>query len=197
MPHRKDIPGWFLDSDFKALERLAAAVPSPGCMIECGSFYGRSAWAWANTVQAGVTVFCVDLWDGIKVSESAAAMLLGELGDQQTFYITEDRFRFYTANCRNIIPIKSDSVEALKRFPDCSADLIFLDGGHTRLHVEAEMREALRVLKPGGVLCGHDFHIDSPGVFWTVIDFAMARGWDLNRELPSGSRIWSMVPVTD
>jgi predicted O-methyltransferase YrrM len=36
-------------------------------------------------------------------------------------------------------------------------DLIFIDGAHDYFSVVNDIRVSLRGLKPGGILCGHDF----------------------------------------
>jgi len=35
-------------------------------------------------------------------------------------------------------------------------DFIFLDDDHTAAHVREEIRLALKILRPGGIVCGHD-----------------------------------------
>jgi len=45
------------------------------------------------------------------------------------------------------------------------ADLIFIDGDHRYCGVTADIPAALLLLKPGGVLCGHDYtNAEWPGV---------------------------------
>jgi len=59
-------------------------------------------------------------------------------------------------------------IELLKAQATESFDLVFLDGDHTRAVVEMEADEATRVLRSGGLLCGHDVYgvFDLAGV-WT------------------------------
>jgi len=51
-----------------------------------------------------------------------------------------------------------DSLVRLRQMGDHSADLIFLDGDHSLAYVRAEFLESLRVLKPRGIVCIHDYH---------------------------------------
>ncbi|OGX24076.1 MAG: hypothetical protein A2787_01525 [Omnitrophica WOR_2 bacterium RIFCSPHIGHO2_01_FULL_48_9] len=44
-----------------------------------------------------------------------------------------------------------------------SCDLIFVDGSHAYSYVKSDTLKALRMLKPGGVLLWHDYHL-APGV---------------------------------
>lgn len=55
-----------------------------------------------------------------------------------------------------------DSKGELSKLAPASADLIFLDGDHSLGYVSVEFLESLRILRPGGVICIHDYH--SPGV---------------------------------
>lgn len=45
--------------------------------------------------------------------------------------------------------------DAAKLLPDAKYDLVFIDSG---LHREGDVRSFLPKVRPGGVLCGHDFY---------------------------------------
>lgn len=49
-----------------------------------------------------------------------------------------------------------DALAFLKARPAEFADFIFLDDDHDRSHVDAELTECERILRPGGIICGHD-----------------------------------------
>ncbi|EKO36047.1 methyltransferase domain protein [SAR86 cluster bacterium SAR86E] len=53
----------------------------------------------------------------------------------------------------------SDDLEVLASIPEESLDLIFIDGNHTYDYVLSDLRNYWPKLKPGGVLCGDDFHM--------------------------------------
>ena len=52
--------------------------------------------------------------------------------------------------------IETDALAWLRQRPAGFADFIFLDDDHTQAHVEAELVECERILRPGGIICGHD-----------------------------------------
>lgn len=58
----------------------------------------------------------------------------------------------------NLTLANRDALEALAEFADESVDFIFLDDDHTPNHVAAEILEAKRVLRGGGVCLVHDVH---------------------------------------
>jgi hypothetical protein len=60
------------------------------------------------------------------------------------------------------------SLEMLESLPDQSCDSIFLDDAHDGITVSAEITIAKSKLKPGGILCGHDFSPKFPGVISAV-----------------------------
>lgn len=56
----------------------------------------------------------------------------------------------------NFTMIEGDALAWLSTQPDESVDFVFLDDDHTATHVGHEVREALRCLRPNGVLAMHD-----------------------------------------
>jgi predicted O-methyltransferase YrrM len=54
--------------------------------------------------------------------------------------------------------VLGDSIAQLKKLAGRSAHLIFLDGDHSLAYVKAEFLESLRILRPEGIICIHDYH---------------------------------------
>lgn len=55
----------------------------------------------------------------------------------------------------NVIGVTGKAEEFLATFEGV-ADFIFLDDDHTAAHVREEIRLALKILRPGGIICVHD-----------------------------------------
>lgn len=53
--------------------------------------------------------------------------------------------------------IKKPSVEAAKDYPDNHFDFVYIDGDHSYKGAKEDMVAWYPKVKPGGILCGHDF----------------------------------------
>lgn len=62
------------------------------------------------------------------------------------------------------------SVEGAYRSPDGLA-FVYLDAGHTYPEVSADIYHWRKKIRPGGILCGHDFEPSTPGVSRAVEEF--------------------------
>jgi len=85
----------------------------------------------------------------------------------------------------NVCAFKQSSLIADKFFPDRFFDLIFFDTLHHYEHVNAEINLYKKKIKPGGILCGHDYVNTIPGVVQAVkenfIDFKVESVvWSVN-----------------
>lgn len=163
MPYRLDIPGWMPEQDLQYIETLAARVPDHGRIIEVGSFYGRSAWAWARSAPSA-TVHCIDLWLGCTVEEPNS--------HSNVSVFDERHFVEFTKDCGNITRTRGDSNRVLPTLPQQTYDLIFLDGAHTNPQYENDLELAFPLLKNGGILCGHDFISAWPDIIRATTYFA-------------------------
>jgi len=89
--------------------------------------------------------------------------------------------------------LRETSAEALSRFDDRSLDLVFVDGDHSYGHCKHDVVNWGRKVRPGGVLCGHDFALEFPGCVQAVLE-----------EIPAGQVLrlggdatwWWFVPPT-
>lgn len=119
-------------------------------IVEVGSFVGRSALALANR---GDVVYCVDTWCGGGADNVAEVYKIPGA--------TEAIFGQFMRNCRDklfgkIFPCRGPSVEWARDWP-FQADMVFIDADHTEAAVRADLLAWRKHVKPGGVLCGHDY----------------------------------------
>jgi len=61
---------------------------------------------------------------------------------------------------------RRDTTAAAAEFSDASFDFVYVDGTHTREKCAADIAAWLPKIKPGGLLCGHDYGRGEP--FWGV-----------------------------
>lgn len=146
--------------DLVALQGLVRRLGAPR-VVEIGSWLGCSALAM---VEAGASrVFCVDTWRG---TDDPA---------DETFAAARgvDVYRFFLRNVgvlcpSRIIPCPGESLPWAKAWK-WQADLVFLDADHRYEAVAADIAAWTPLVRPGGILCGHDFSRDGwPGVVRAV-----------------------------
>jgi predicted O-methyltransferase YrrM len=85
--------------------------------------------------------------------------------------------------------LKMTSLEAAKYFNDGEVDFVFIDGAHDYDNVKADIAAWLPKLKPDGILAGHDYCANYPGVIKAVKEagfdyYLMGDVWIMNREIP-------------
>lgn len=76
-------------------------------------------------------------------------------------------------------PIKKTSAEAAKDFANMSLDFAFIDADHNYMSVRQDIHTWLPKIKPGGILCGHDYGDARFGVGKAVDEFAEFHGYRL------------------
>ena len=84
--------------------------------------------------------------------------------------------------------IRAASVDAARDMAPASLDFVFVDADHSYGSVSADIAAWLPTLKPGGLLCGHDYRIPGehnrrgwPGVVRAVDEFIAAHSLALDR----------------
>jgi hypothetical protein len=80
-----------------------------------------------------------------------------------------NRFKEFISEGRSEC-IKSDSKNCIDRFKDESIDFIYIDGDHNYEGVMNDLKYYSK-LKPGGIICGHDFSNSWPGTVRAVKEF--------------------------
>lgn len=189
MPYDLSIPGWMKEADLKVIEKLAQQVPVKGSIVDVGSFLGRSAVAWASSAPTA-TVHCIDKWPdkGRFEAPNRNPEPAGDLSRYTGSY--EDTFGKLTAPYSNIHAHRG--ISTATDWPFHNVDLVFLDAMQTLKGLTAELGVWRPRLRPGGLLCGHDFTsadrlID---VAKAVMLFAPSHGFNIF--VPCGSTIWML-----
>lgn len=102
-------------------------------IVEIGCFKGTTARAMADNT-AGM-VYCVDYWP-----------------DQKIF----DTFIENMSDLNNVRIQRMRSVDAAIALRGCTFDMAFIDADHEYQSVRDDILAWRPLLKPGGLLCGHD-----------------------------------------
>lgn len=135
---------------------LATQARQRDLIVEFGSLHGRSTRALADN-NNGV-IWAVDPWSGSYLTESGS-----EVANLNTFVMP-----YFIRNLRDhidtgrVIPVRDYSYNFNSPF---LVDMVFLDGDHRYKTVVRDIEKAFEMLKPNGLICGHDYgHPLWPGV---------------------------------
>lgn len=180
--------GYFTHADIATYRRLVQQIPAGGSMVEIGSHLGKSLCSVADIIRDRfLKVACVDLWHD-NWSPSGRSEHSGEAGSNRL-----ERFR---ENCQKfeLEPdiLRGTSKEMAAKVEDGSLDLIFIDAGHTFDDVMADIAAWRPKLRPGGILCGHDYHHNN--FDWVDVKRAVHTAFHVPEfiDLGVGGFIWQM-----
>lgn len=148
LPYNLNIPGQVSEFQLQAIEVVASLVPKGGCVVEVGSLFGRSSWAWAKSVPQDATVYCIDPWEGnqgVRSMEHAHGIKYGI-----------DQFKEYTKDCLNVRPIQAYSPDGIGDW-NVPVDVYYEDAVHTNPILERNVKFWTSRLSPNGIACGDDY----------------------------------------
>lgn len=145
------IPGWFCLREANVYRELAGRVIPPfaeGLIIEVGTHAGKSLMAIADLGR----IICVDTWADNEIYELFIANLVKHnlLG--------------------KVTLLRMPSLDAARILSNAGvkADLIFIDASHDEQSVTLDIAAWTPIVRPGGIICGHDYHETWPGVIAAV-----------------------------
>ncbi|XP_023514987.1 uncharacterized protein LOC111779144 [Cucurbita pepo subsp. pepo] len=178
--HPKKIKGW--GSTGAVFENLVRQV-KPRTIIEVGSFLGASATHMANlTRQLGLDtqILCVDDFRGWPGFLDRFKDLWMINGDVSLLYQFMQNVVAMNAS-DSVIPLPFSTGSVLDSLCEWGVygDLIEVDAGHDFNSAWSDINRAYRILRPGGVLFGHDYFTaaDNRGVRRAVNLFAQINGF--------------------
>jgi hypothetical protein len=173
------IPGQMAPAELDRLARLARGVPPNGCIVEVGSLFGLSSRTLAKNALTSVTVYCIDSW----VREPWMSFVEQQAGQVLSF----ESFRNNVAGISNIIPLRGYSPRDVIGWQR-TVDLVFEDSVHSNPVLHENLSFWARFVRPGGIICGHDYCDEFPDVTAEVDRLAAHFG---TRAEVTGT-LWSM-----
>jgi len=174
------IDGWLTIEEADALYQAAVEIPECGCIVEIGSFKGRSTYALALGCQdSGVAkrVYAVDPFTGNP--NEARFFPAGFKAD-----FDRNLEQFIKANI--VIPRVMSSAGAVLH--NYKPNLVFIDGSHIYEDVIFDLISWWRELVAGGRMAVHDSTGTHPPVMDALRDFL--RSHNLHVETTTGSISW-------
>ncbi len=144
LPNRPRIESFIALIEAYALSTAAAGAPR---VLEVGSAWGYSTILMA---QAGSCVTAVDPHQ--------------DFGSRGRFFENVRRYGML----HRVKPVYEFSQNYLPSLADASFDLAFIDGDHGEPAASFDCQQALRLVRPGGLIAVHDYSPRWPGVISAV-----------------------------
>lgn len=171
----RSLRGHGTDAQYEGLARLASLVTEPHCIVEIGTFRGKSAAYMASAASEGVVVYTIDPHDlpgyragtGIKHSRRnysdpkirlEAQTVINDLG-------LHDR----------CVMIRDFGEEVGRRWDGPQVGLLYIDGDHREGAVRRDFSAWEKHLAPNATVVFDDHTSNFPGVF-ILIDRLEAKG---------------------
>lgn len=181
----RDIPGWNHDIDPWA-EWIAPRIPQGGTYLEIGVFLGASL-AKMGELRPDINLIAVDPW----IADPAP----GWAGLGIFAHEVEARGSLFLAFIHNMKTFAPDVLRRTRVIQGTAAtvgllqpvDMIFIDGAHDYASVRADLRAFAPYVRGGGIISGHDYTPDFPGVVDAVDEYL---GRKPNLGTPDGKGGW-------
>ena len=122
------------------LNKFARNISNRGILVEIGSYLGASSLVLSRANKKN-TLYCIDTWNNDAMSEGK--------------WDTMNSFMHNTRHCKNIVPLRMWSTEAINKIPEYF-DMIFVDGDHSYDGVKKDIDLYFPRLKSGGIITMHD-----------------------------------------
>jgi predicted O-methyltransferase YrrM len=135
-------------------------------ILEIGTWAGASAITWATAIQKlgrEGKVTCVDQWQPYFVEQLEVAPHYRAMNqaakDDKIFKLFLHNIR--AAKVSHMIDyLVGDANKVLPELPSDSFDIIYIDGSHVYENVRADIKQAKRLIREGGIICGDDLELE-------------------------------------
>jgi SAM-dependent methyltransferase len=139
-------------------KQMVDKFPSGSKFVEVGSWKGKSSAYMAVEIansRKDIEFTCIDTWEGSVEHQ-------GDENLHQLYDVFIDNMKpleeFYT-------PMRMASQDAVCQFDDASLDFVFIDASHEYEDVKEDIKAWIKKVKPGGILAGHDYYVNTQDFF--------------------------------
>lgn len=138
-------------SDPEDLRFLAEVAAPCRRIVELGVFHGLATRAMLSNSQA--RIWCIDTWRG-EGCKPVSGQKHKYLSTEKDFYVFLD---YIWDLLDRIVILKMSTQEAAGLLPHDCFDMVFIDAGHSYEEVKYDILHYAPLVRPGGLLCGHDY----------------------------------------
>ena len=153
-------------------------------VAEIGVWRGNHAKTLQNQLDME-KMYVIDPYDAYKDYEESKSEVEKMRDAKKTAY---DKLEPYD----NIEWVELYSHQAAQQIDD-QLDYVYIDGNHKYEYVKRDIELFYELVKPGGIVAGHDFSTGWPGVIQAVMEFSDEEEVEVNTEL-HGSDWWFKKP---
>jgi predicted O-methyltransferase YrrM len=143
---------------------VKCVTPSCNLIVELGSWMGKSSERLAlaiRKVNPNAKLFCIDPFDDAYYKSTPG------LSDSLKKYNIFEEFKKRMAPHPHTV-MRTTSALAVKEFQDGTVDLLFIDADHSYEAVANDIAIWRPKMRSGGIMCGHDYSEQYPGVKMAV-----------------------------
>ena len=145
------------------LRMLLKLTPPDARVLEIGTYFGEGTTkVFIDELSNQASFFVMDKWSEYISTTDKAKTPFYRIMDGMSYFATTNTLRVIReAECMKDSP----SITMIRRssndlfLADNFFDLVFIDGSHYYQDVRCDIELALRILKPGGIICGDDLEI--------------------------------------
>jgi GT2 family glycosyltransferase/predicted SAM-dependent methyltransferase/predicted O-methyltransferase YrrM len=134
------IDGWMSEEELSFLGSHAAEAKTA---LQIGCYKGRSSYVIGKNIKGSlldIDSFVGDFGNALSSADLAATYI------KNIDELLGTKIEVMIGNSQDILKILN------KKF-----DLIFIDGSHSYINVKKDIQLSIPLLRPGGLLCGHDY----------------------------------------
>lgn len=186
------IPGQTDNRELDIIYEWAKTVPENGVIVELGSLFGRTAMALVEGSHPSTKIYCVDHFEKfVNTSTKMLAIPDSTFWNVGQTYDKEAEFAKNMQGCSNVIPLKLKP-EHNKVYPYDGEliDLLFIDSAHKNPDDIMNIIYYKKFLKPGALICGHDYTNLFPDVITNVR--ILEKMYDTKAILYKNNTLWAI-----
>lgn len=162
-----EIHGWF---DFENFYReMIDFFPSKSVFVEVGCWLGKSiSFLTVESIikNKRFEIYAIDTWPVVNPENTP------EWDKTNLYLFGGSTFKCFCNNTKYILdiihPCRCDSSQSSGLFEGKSVDFVFIDASHEYKHTVKDIESWLPKMKNGGILSGHDYIPQWPGVVRAV-----------------------------